>query len=103
MRFPAFGSWSYTYVAGCAVEKCRLITGVRPSACTFVYACGSRIPTTYGTGVAGKSGAASWATNDTVGYRFTITRNDDTTVNAHVSATEASDANLTFTWEARNN
>jgi hypothetical protein len=54
---------------------------------------------TYGTGVDGKNAAATWATNDTVDYRFIITQNDDTTANAHTSVT--SSGSHTFTWEAR--
>ena len=53
----------------------------------------------YGTGVDGKASAATWATSDTVDYRFIITQNDDTTANAHTS-TVTSGAH-TFTWEAR--
>ena len=55
--------------------------------------------TTYATGVDGKNAAATWATNDTVDYRFIISQNDDTTPNAHTSA--LSSGAHTFTWEAR--
>ena len=54
---------------------------------------------TYAGGVDGKASAATWATNDTVDYRFTITQNDDTTPNAHTTVT--SSGSHTFTWEAR--
>jgi hypothetical protein len=54
---------------------------------------------TYGTGVDGKAAAATWATNDTVDYRFTISQNDDTTANAHTSVVTS--GSHTFTWEAR--
>jgi predicted ribosomally synthesized peptide with SipW-like signal peptide len=54
---------------------------------------------TYATGVDGKNAAATWATNDSVDYRFIITQNDDTTANAHTSA--LSSGAHTFTWEAR--
>jgi hypothetical protein len=53
----------------------------------------------YGTGVDGKAAAATWATNDTVDYRFTISQNDDTTANAHTSVVTS--GSHTFTWEAR--
>jgi hypothetical protein len=56
--------------------------------------------TTYGTGVDGKASAATWAQNDSVDYRFTISVNDDTTPNAHTSA--MSTGSHTFTWEADN-
>ncbi len=55
--------------------------------------------TSYAAGVDGKASAATWATNDTVDYRFTITQNDDTTPNAHTTVT--SSGSHTFTWEAR--
>ena len=54
--------------------------------------------TSYATGVDGKNAAATWATNDSVDYRFIITQNDDTTANAHTSA--LSSGAHTFTWEA---
>jgi predicted ribosomally synthesized peptide with SipW-like signal peptide len=57
--------------------------------------------TDFGGGADGKAGGAAWAQNDTVDYRFTITQNDDATVNAH-TAVESSGAH-SFTWEARNN
>jgi predicted ribosomally synthesized peptide with SipW-like signal peptide len=53
----------------------------------------------YATGVDGKASAATWATNDTVDYRFTISQNDDTTPNAHTAAVTS--GSHTFTWEAR--
>jgi hypothetical protein len=56
--------------------------------------------TTYAGGLDGKAAAATWATNDAVDYRFTITVNDDTTPNAHITTT--STGTHTFTWEARN-
>ncbi len=58
-------------------------------------------PTTYAAGVDGKAGAAAWAQNDSVDYRFTISVNDDTTANAHTSA--LSTGSHSFTWEADNN
>jgi hypothetical protein len=53
----------------------------------------------YGTGVDGKAAAATWATNDTVDYRFTISQNDDPTANAHTAVITS--GSHTFTWEAR--
>jgi hypothetical protein len=44
---------------------------------------------------------SAWAQNDAVDYRFTVTQNDDTTVDAHTSVTSSGSHN--FTWEARNN
>jgi predicted ribosomally synthesized peptide with SipW-like signal peptide len=55
--------------------------------------------TSYATGVDGKNAGATWATNDSIDYRFIITQNDDTTPNAHTSA--LSSGSHTFTWEAR--
>ena len=57
------------------------------------------MPTTYAAGVDGKAAAATWATNDTVDYRFTISVVDDPTANAHTTANAS--GNHTFTWEAR--
>ena len=59
------------------------------------------VATTYAGGYDGKAGGAAWAQNDTVDYRFTITQNDDPTVNAHT--TVKSSGTHSFTWEARNN
>ena len=53
----------------------------------------------YATGVDGKASAGTWATNDAVDYRFTITQNDDTTANAHTSVVTS--GSHSFTWEAR--
>jgi hypothetical protein len=58
------------------------------------------IGTSYAGGIDGKAAAATWATNDSVDYRFTITVNDDTTPNAHTSA--LSTGSHSFTWEAQN-
>ena len=55
--------------------------------------------TTYAAGIDGKASAATWATNDTVDYRFTISTNDDTTPNAHTSALGS--GSHPVTWEAR--
>jgi hypothetical protein len=57
--------------------------------------------TDFATGLAGKASDAAWANTDAVDYKFTITQNDDTTANAHTSAT--SSGAHTFVWEARNN
>ncbi len=56
--------------------------------------------TSYGAGLDGKAAAATWATNDSVDYRFTISVNDDTTANAHTSV--LSTGSHSFTWEAQN-
>jgi predicted ribosomally synthesized peptide with SipW-like signal peptide len=58
-----------------------------------------QLPTSYGSGIDGKASAGTWATNDAVDYRFTITVNDDPTANAHT--TQHSSGAHTFTWEAR--
>jgi hypothetical protein len=57
------------------------------------------VPTTYDAGIHGKASAATWATNDSVDYRFTISVVDDPTPNAHT--TPNASGNHTFTWEAR--
>jgi hypothetical protein len=57
-----------------------------------------QLGTTYAGGLDGKSGGGTWAQNDSVDYRFTITVNDDPTPNAHTSATGT--GSHTFTWEA---
>jgi hypothetical protein len=59
-----------------------------------------QLATTYAAGIDGKAAAATWATNNSVDYRFTVTVNDDTTPNAHTSALGT--GTHTFTWEARN-
>ena len=56
-------------------------------------------PTTYAGGVDGKASGASWATNDTVDYRFTIYTLDDSTPNAHTSKHDS--GAHSFTWEAQ--
>jgi hypothetical protein len=58
-----------------------------------------QVPTTYGTGIDGKASAATWAQNDTIDYRFTISVVDDPTANAHTTANAS--GSHTFTWEAR--
>jgi predicted ribosomally synthesized peptide with SipW-like signal peptide len=57
------------------------------------------LPTTYAAGIDGKAAAATWATNDTIDYRFTISVVDDPTANAHTTANAS--GSHTFTWEAR--
>jgi hypothetical protein len=59
----------------------------------------NNVPTTYAAGIDGKSAAATWATNDSIDYRFTISVVDDPTANAHTTANAS--GNHTFTWEAR--
>ena len=56
--------------------------------------------TSYAAGLDAKASAGTWATNDAIDYRFTITQNDDPTPNAHTTA--LSSGAHTFTWEARN-
>jgi hypothetical protein len=74
-------------------------TGFAASSTAYDGASGS-FGTTYAGGVTGKASGATWVTNDSVDYRFTITVNDDTTANAHTSAT--STGSHSFTWEAQN-
>jgi hypothetical protein len=57
-----------------------------------------QLPTTYGNGLDGKAGGSTWAQNDSVDYRFTITVLDDPTANAHTSS--VSTGSHSFTWEA---
>jgi len=57
------------------------------------------IGTSFAAGIDGKAAAATWATNDSVDYRFTISVIDDPTPNAHITTT--STGAHTFTWEAR--
>ena len=74
-------------------------TGFTASSTAYDGAIGS-FGTTYGGGVTGKA-SGTWATNDSVDYRFTISVNDDATANAHTSAT--STGSHSFTWEAQSN
>jgi hypothetical protein len=57
------------------------------------------LPSTYAAGIDGKASAGSWATDDAVDYRFTISVVDDPTPNAHV--TSVGTGSHSFTWEAR--
>jgi predicted ribosomally synthesized peptide with SipW-like signal peptide len=75
--------------------------GFSSTSTAFATAALGTFPTAYATGVDGKPAAAAWNQNDSVDYRFTITQNDDPTVNAHTSA--LSSGSHTFTWEAQNN
>ena len=75
--------------------------GFTASSTAYATAAIGSLGTTYAGGVDGKAGAAAWATNDSIDYRFTISIVDDATPNAHTSA--LSTAAHTFTWEARNN
>jgi hypothetical protein len=72
--------------------------GFTQSSVAYNGALGS-LGTTYATGVDGKAGAATWATNDAIDYRFIISVVDDPTPNAHTTANAS--GNHTFTWEAR--
>jgi predicted ribosomally synthesized peptide with SipW-like signal peptide len=74
-------------------------TGFTASTTAYDGAIGS-LGTTFAGGVTGKAAGATWVTNDSVDYRFTITVNDDTTPNAHTSATGT--GSHSFTWEAQN-
>ncbi len=58
-----------------------------------------QVPTSYGAGIDGKASAATWAQNDNLDYRFTISVVDDPTANAHT--TPNASGSHTFTWEAR--
>jgi hypothetical protein len=58
-----------------------------------------QVPTSYGAGIDGKAAAATWAQNDNIDYRFTISVIDDPTANAHTTANAS--GSHTFTWEAR--
>jgi hypothetical protein len=59
-----------------------------------------QLPTSYSpSGIDGKASGATWAQNDTVDYKFTISVLDDPTPNAHT--TSNSSGSHTFTWEAR--
>ena len=73
-------------------------TGFTASSTPYNGAIGS-FGTTFDGGIDGKASGATWATNDAVDYRFTISTNDDTTANAHTSALGT--GAHTITWEAR--
>jgi predicted ribosomally synthesized peptide with SipW-like signal peptide len=75
--------------------------GFTATSTAFATAALGTFPTSYATGIDGKPTAGVWNQNDSVDYRFTITQNDDTTVNNHTSVTTS--GAHTFTWEARNN
>jgi hypothetical protein len=75
-------------------------TGFSAGSTAFATADLGTFPATYAAGVTGKTADASWAANDFVDYRFTFTVKDDTTPNAHTSAT--STGTFSITWEARN-
>ncbi len=72
--------------------------GFTPSSTAFAAANIGTFPTSYASGIDGKAAGATWAQNDSVDYRFTITTNDDPTANAHTSTVGT--GNFTFTWEA---
>jgi hypothetical protein len=57
------------------------------------------LPSTYAAGIDGKASAGTWATDDAVDYRFTISVVDDPTPNAHTTAVGT--GSHSFTWEAR--
>jgi hypothetical protein len=72
--------------------------GFTQSSVAYNGALGS-LGTTYAAGLDGKAAAATWATNDSVDYRFIISVVDDPTANAHT--TPNASGSHTFTWEAR--
>jgi hypothetical protein len=72
--------------------------GFTPSSTAFAAANIGTFPTSYAAGVDGQAAAATWATNDSIDYRFTISTNDDPTANAH---TTTGTGTFSFTWEAR--
>jgi hypothetical protein len=90
------------------IERGTQTTGVFP-ACGDFAAGATLFNNTLGSFAASHSGwtngldarGSAWAQNDAVAYRFTVTQNDDTTVDAHTSVT--SSGSHDFTWEARNN
>jgi hypothetical protein len=87
------------------VERGSGLSGAFP-ACTGFTAAGTLYDgdiSTFGTDYTGGVNArgSTWAQNDAVDYRFTITQKDDTTANAHTSVTGT--GAHTFTWEARTN
>ena len=55
--------------------------------------------TTFSGGIDGKASAATWATNASEDYRFTLTVHDDTNANAHTSAMGT--GSFSITWEAQ--
>jgi hypothetical protein len=57
--------------------------------------------TDFASGSAGKNGANTWASGDSVDYKFTISVADDPTPNAHTSDHDS--GVHSFTWEAQNN
>jgi hypothetical protein len=57
--------------------------------------------TDFGSGSPGKNGANTWASGDSVDYKFTISVVDDATPNAHTSDQDS--GTHSFTWEAQNN
>ncbi|MEN0015295.1 MAG: hypothetical protein AAGC46_18130, partial [Solirubrobacteraceae bacterium] len=73
-------------------------SGFTPTATIYSGTLGA-FPSTYAAGFDAKG--ASWAQNDIVDYRFTVSVVDDPTPNAH--ATVLTSGSHAFTWEARNN
>jgi len=73
-------------------------TGFTPAASLYNGTLGG-FGTSYATGVDAKG--SSWAQNDVVDYRFTISVIDDPTPNAHATVVTSGQHN--FTWEAQNN
>jgi hypothetical protein len=73
--------------------------GFSSSSTAFTTADLTGFPTAYTGGVVGKASDASWAQDDTVDYRFTLSVKDDSTANAHTSA--ISTGSFAITWEAQ--
>jgi hypothetical protein len=87
------------------IERGSGVTGAFPSCTGFTSAATiytgtlAGLGTNFATGVDAKG--SSWAQNDGVDYRVTISVVDDPTPNAH--ATVVSSGTHAFTWEAQNN
>jgi predicted ribosomally synthesized peptide with SipW-like signal peptide len=76
-------------------------TGFSASSTAFAQADLTGFPTAYSGGVAGKASDAAWAQNDAIDYRFTLYVKDDSTPDAHTTAT--STGAFAITWEAQSN
>jgi len=79
----------------------RTCSGFSSASTGFATADLSGFGTDYTSGMAGKSGDAAWAQNDSVDYRIVLQPKDDATVNAHTSA--VSTGAFSITWEAHSN
>ena len=79
----------------------RTCSGFSSSSTGFATADLSGFGSDYLSGIAGKSGDAPWAQNDSVDYRITLQPKDDATANAHTSA--VSTGAFSITCEAHSN